>query len=970
MAKLPDLYELAGRRPSLAEGAGGITAAKPMADIPRLGAEAEGISNLGKAVAGLSMDVATVQLREQEHTDVVRSEDALNQLQAYKLDLTSGEANGFQRLKGGAAVNPKVKDEWMAKFADRTTALAGSLDNDKQRERFRLHANPVGRSLQGDLNTYIGQQKETYSQGVFQATVDTEVRNAGSAPQDDLSFAMASDRVFAAIDREGDRRGQSPEQISLAKSKANDHLWTSRLESWRLQDPAGALKALQDNLPKIGPDTRTKLYESLFKDADGPLAATINANGGPPVTATQLARPGNPPAGQLMEYEQRSAEERVRAEQFGGKLPRGVRNNNPGNIVAGTTRWDGEIEGADPRYASFASPEAGIRALGRNLLSYQAQGVDTVQGIVTRWAPATENPDVQSYVENVAKKLGVNPTEPLNLKDRKVLTTLATAIIEQENGKQPYADGTIAAGLDAAVTGKPFAYEAKRSPGYSVASLQNMSAAEVINIQTGDPVIDRLPPDMKLKVFQTARTQANQGMTQVREAMRQRVLDTTAAYERGLDPTNPPSRTELVGIFGQFDGEKVAGDMDLARQYGHDVRSVQNLPLSQQVSLLAARAPAPGEGFAVAEKRHEQLARAVDSVNREREQDPALAVMRNSVAVRAAYDAFAKASPDPVSQAAAAQAFAATTLAEQRRLEVRNPQVLTKEMVDSIAKRFAEPPKAGENVSNVMRGMVERWGEKYWPIVGAQLKNKIPPEAVVIGLGITPEAETMLAETVKLKPEQLNQGLDDASKKDIRERVRTQFEPLRLSIARQGGGIETYDNYADAAEKLATALVQKGVKPKDAAQRAYDGLIGFKYEFDSTYRVPKTALGGDTTLGALRNGAEALKRDIGSDKPLLGEKEPLLVPSVTSGVRPDDAEKQWRETIKANGFWMTTPGDGGLTLYVKSGLDAQPVLNTFGKPVTRTWDQISGVGRSTRAAYMGDVYNVPGTLGGARKGLR
>jgi hypothetical protein len=62
-------------------------------------------------------------------------------------------------------------------------------------------------------------------------------------------------------------------------------------------------------------------------------------------------------------------------------------------------------------------------------------------------------------------------------------------------------------------------------------------------------------------------------------------------------------------------------------------------------------------------------------------------------------------------------------------------------MVDSIAKRFAEPPAQGENVANVMRGMVDQWG-RYWPQVGAAVEGQdLPPEAVVIGLGVTPEAE-------------------------------------------------------------------------------------------------------------------------------------------------------------------------------------------------------------------------------------
>lgn len=935
MAKLPSADVLSGQRPSLLVG-GGVQGAKPE-PVPRLGAEAEGYAALAKGLGRSAEDIASVAMREQDQADKIRAEDAFNQLRNKQLDLTLGEDNGFAKLKGGDAVNRPVLKDWTAKFDDQAKQISQGLGNDNQREEFMRHATVAKASFAGDILRHVSHESDVYAKGVLQGTFDAETRSIGSNPQDELASGISFDRVNAAIEREGERLGQTREQIDNARAKAGDHLWTARLEAWRLVDPAGALKAFQDNQAQIGPGVRVKIAESLFKDAGPVLAAQLNDNGGPPVTANSLVGV-SPPGG---------------AEG----LPRGVRNNNPGNIVAGPTRWDGQIEGSDPRYASFNSPEAGIRALGKNILAYGDKGIDTVQAIVTRWAPATENPDVQSYVETVAKKLGVNPTEPLDLKDRKVLTGLATAIIEHENGKNPYSPEQVSSGVDAAVTGKPFAYEAKRSPNYTVASLQSMSATDILNVVTGNAVIDRLPGDQKLAVFQLARTQANQGNTQARHAMTGRVQDTAAAYDRGLDAPNPPSRQELIATFGQFDGEKLAGDLDLSRKYGADVRSVQNLSATQQAALLATRQPLPGEGFAIAEKRHEMLTKAVDAVRKEREQDPALSVVRNAPPVQAAYQAYAQSGNDPVKQSAAAQAYAAATLAEQQRLEVSNPQVLTKEMVDAVAKRFAQPPAEGENVANVMRGMVEQWG-KYWPAVGRQLKGKLPPEAEVIGLGVTPEAEQLLAETSKMKPEALRQGLAEPDLKDIKERVRGALEPLQRSLAWQSGGISTYDNFADSAEKIATALVQKGMKPKDAAQKAFEGLAGFKYEFEDGWRVPKTALGGEVNTSMLRHGAEAIKRDVASDKPVLGEKVGLLVPSVGAAVRPQDADRQWRDTIKANGFWVTSPGDGGLTLYVKSGLGAQPVLDDKGAPVKRSWDQISSIGRSVRAAYASDVYDL------------
>lgn len=140
--------------------------------------------------------------------------------------------------------------------------------------------------------------------------------------------------------------------------------------------------------------------------------------------------------------------------------PRGLRNNNPGNIEAGADRWDGQT-GSDGRFATFDSPEAGIRALARTLLTYQEKhGLNTVEGIIGRWAPPGEN-KTQAYARAVADAIGFEPTTSLDLKDAKVLQSLTRAIIMRENGRQPYAEEVLRSGVDAALTGRALSSASK-----------------------------------------------------------------------------------------------------------------------------------------------------------------------------------------------------------------------------------------------------------------------------------------------------------------------------------------------------------------------------------------------------------------------------------------------------------------------------------------------------------------------------
>ncbi|WP_298034745.1 structural protein [uncultured Desulfovibrio sp.] len=130
-------------------------------------------------------------------------------------------------------------------------------------------------------------------------------------------------------------------------------------------------------------------------------------------------------------------------------IPRGIRNNNPGNIRKGND-WRGEIGNqTDTAFEQYESPEYGIRALGKILLSYQRKyGLDTVRKLITRWAPPNEN-NTDAYVNGVARSLGVAPDDPIRVEEH--LPALVVAIIQHENGQQPYPDEVIAAGVGMAL---------------------------------------------------------------------------------------------------------------------------------------------------------------------------------------------------------------------------------------------------------------------------------------------------------------------------------------------------------------------------------------------------------------------------------------------------------------------------------------------------------------------------------------
>lgn len=133
------------------------------------------------------------------------------------------------------------------------------------------------------------------------------------------------------------------------------------------------------------------------------------------------------------------------------KPPRGIRNNNPGNLRGGNIPWRGEV-GRDPEgFVIFRDSTHGIRAMAKVLMTYHnVWKLRTVRSVITRWAPATEN-NTNAYVRAVAKTLGVGENQTINVLFRPVMFELVKAIIRHENGSNPYSDAEIYAGIDMAL---------------------------------------------------------------------------------------------------------------------------------------------------------------------------------------------------------------------------------------------------------------------------------------------------------------------------------------------------------------------------------------------------------------------------------------------------------------------------------------------------------------------------------------
>ena len=107
-----------------------------------------------------------------------------------------------------------------------------------------------------------------------------------------------------------------------------------------------------------------------------------------------------------------------------GELPAPLRNNNPGAIMK------------DGKLATFSSLDEGIKATDNLLKTYGDQGINTIAGIISKWAPPSDNNPTPAYIAQVAQTMGVKPDQQLDMSSPLVRNAIATGIFKQENGSR------------------------------------------------------------------------------------------------------------------------------------------------------------------------------------------------------------------------------------------------------------------------------------------------------------------------------------------------------------------------------------------------------------------------------------------------------------------------------------------------------------------------------------------------------
>lgn len=506
--------------------------------------------NISDALVNVGSQALDVFGQAKQRADVAMSQDASLQLTQTASDLLTNPQNGLLNLQGKNALGKG--QEYTQLFDAKAQELAMQLP-ESARQGFMQQAQQQRIQFTSQAGRHEIGQLNAYEEGQFQATLTTGAKTAASMYGDNGSYVLANQQAFQQIESFGAAHGWSDEQIQAKKVEFKEKVADGALSQWSANNAIG------------------------FIQSNGELSDTVAGSRRAVAGGGEAAADG----------------------------PRGVRNNNPGNLEASSSNpWVGQT-GSDGRFAKFETPEHGIRALGRNLISYQRQGIDTVGEIINRWAPPSDNNDTTAYIKAVCAQLGVTANQPLDASNPDTLQALCAAIIKHENGTQPYSPDQLSTGVSAAL-------------GLSQLPSSNKR-------YTGNAAFDAASPEAQATFLRQADQIRRQQQAEYRTAIDGQVRDATAAYMRGVEFPNPPGEADFMAAYGVREGNQRYTEFKNTQIAGQYIGSFRNMPTSSITAYVKQLEPTPeqtGEGYASRAALYDNVVTAANQVIKQRQADP------------------------------------------------------------------------------------------------------------------------------------------------------------------------------------------------------------------------------------------------------------------------------------------------------------------------------------------------------------
>lgn len=564
---------------------------------------------------------------EAYHRDTVVKAQADEQLDAYNKEVQTtlyDPDKGYFAQRGKNAVTGW--DQAQTDLQSIYDKHLSQIDDPDVKEAFKSNALQRLNSVRQKTVVYRNEQNIRWRAQTSKDHADNLVEEfalGGFSP--DGQRTMAS--LMNEIDYQGRMEGWDEETLKRQKNAYKSLAYASAYSNRALSDPIGALRHFQtDGSKEMSTDVGRRTYQMLFHRAAPQLVKLFQRYGG----ATALALTPGAVARTTGDNTNENILRQSRAQAGLGQAPKvsdkvlntsGYKGCNPLNVRASSVKWRGSIGQSDNGYVIFSTPMDGIRAAATVIKNYGTKyGINTVRDIVSRYAPASENP-TDDYIANVCKSTGYQPDEKLDTKNPEVLKKLVTAMMKQEIGDVPYSEETINEGVQRAL--------GNVTPAQQTAEDQaepRLTAADLVfnpNVKTGIEVIDSLNEPEKLWIMQHTKAQTSQSTANLRSQFKTTLNNALAVARSTGDMSQLPDVGAFIQTYGQEEGLR---QFQNAQQEAKLNANLYLMPtLSNDEIEATARQMTPSKddpNYAARMKDLETWNKAYTQIRKERAEDP------------------------------------------------------------------------------------------------------------------------------------------------------------------------------------------------------------------------------------------------------------------------------------------------------------------------------------------------------------
>lgn len=309
-------------------------------------------------------------------------------------------------LQGRNAVDqgPKI----LQAVRDAQTKYRDALTDPQQKLMYdRVATQRTQRTILG-MQDYIDNQNKVYQGQVSDGMVASMQKQAASVWNDPSAFNGYLQSIAVERQSHANVTGEPADFVNAKIQRDTSASWIDRLRgiaaAGSAQTALTLLKNGEDWTDSTGRTRHTDVWSQIEPNSLAALQSELASH-----AADQIG----------VQYGTQATTPTPSSESLG------VRNNNPGNL-------------RDPgtgQFQRFSTPQQGIQAADDNLAAYGSKhGIDTIAGIINRWAPAGDgNNNPSAYAATVAKATGIAADAKVNLADPATRTKILNAMFDVES---------------------------------------------------------------------------------------------------------------------------------------------------------------------------------------------------------------------------------------------------------------------------------------------------------------------------------------------------------------------------------------------------------------------------------------------------------------------------------------------------------------------------------------------------------